>query len=120
MKEPIPASRYPLELDVLFRKQYQRDPSYGTLKNISMTGAFIEKSALNVQLSERIVLSLNLSGRERNLTAKVIWVSQRGIGIKFSEFNNQDLQIVDDLIYFLESKRETRKDVLKKIFKKIT
>jgi len=114
-----PASRYPLELDISFKKQYQRDPSYGTLKNISMTGAFIENSALHIEPNDKIMLSLNLSGRERNLTAKVIWTSNRGVGVRFSEFDNQDLQIVDDLIYFLESKRETRKDVLKKIFKKV-
>ena len=115
----IPANRYPLELDISFKKQYQRDPSYGTLKNISMTGAFIENSALHIQPNDKLMLSLNLSGRERSLNAKVIWINNRGAGIKFSEFDNQDLQIVDDLIYFLESKRETRKDVLNKIFKKV-
>jgi len=119
MNAEMPANRYPLELDISFKKQYQRDPSSGTLKNISMTGAFIENSALNIEANDKLMLSLNLSGRERNLTAKVIWISDRGVGVRFSEFDNQDLQIVDDLIYFLESKRETRKDVLKKIFKKV-
>lgn len=119
MTTTTPACRYPLELDISFKKNYQRQPHYGTLKNVSATGAFLENSAPEIATNDKIMLSLNLSGRERNLTARVIWSDQRGVGLKFLEFDNQDLQIVDDLIYFLESKRETRKDVLTQIFKKL-
>ena len=115
-----PASRYPLELDIAFKKSYARDHTTGTLKNVSLTGAFLENSSEELDHRDKITLTLNLSGRERNLTATVIWKSGRGVGIRFSPFNNQDIQIVDDLIYFLESKRETRKDVLTNIFKKVS
>lgn len=118
--ETKPASRYPLELDVQFRKNYARENSGGTLKNISSTGAFLENSRGDLERRDKVLLTLNLSGRERNITATIVWKNQRGCGLKFSVFNNQDMQIVDDLIYFLDSKRETRKDVLKSIFKKVS
>jgi hypothetical protein len=118
--ETKPASRYPLELDIAFKKSYARDLTNGTLKNVSLTGAFIENSSEELSSRDKITLTLNLSGRERSLSATVIWKSSRGVGIRFSPFNNQDIQIVDDLIYFLESKRETRKDVLSNIFKKVS
>jgi hypothetical protein len=120
MNTTTQAYRYPLELDISFKKQYQRDASSGTLKNISLTGAFIENSSANINPDDKITLNINLSGRARNISAKVIWASDRGMGVQFFEFDNQDIQIVDDLIYFLESKRETRKDVLSSIFKKIS
>lgn len=117
--EMKPASRYPLELDIEFKKSYARDLTSGTLKNVSLTGAFIENSTMDLGFRDKITLTLNLSGRERILSATVIWKNTRGVGIRFSPFNNQDIQIVDDLVYFLESKRETRKDVLSNIFKKV-
>lgn len=115
-----PASRYPLELDIEFKKSYARDLAVGTLKNVSLTGAFIENSLDDVSSRDKITMTLNLSGRERVISATVIWRNSRGCGVRFSLFNNQDIQIVDDLIYFLESKRETRKDVLSNIFKKVS
>lgn len=115
-----PAERYPLELDVEFKKSYARENSGGTLKNISLTGAFLENSSSDLEPRDKITLTLNLSGRERVLSASVVWKNHRGCGIQFSPFNNRDIQIVDDLIYFLESKRETRKDVLDNIFKKVS
>lgn len=117
--EMKPASRYPLELDIEFKKNYARDLATGTLKNVSLTGAFIENSLIDLGFRDKITITLNLSGRERSISATVMWKNQRGCGIRFSPFNNQDIQIVDDLIYFLESKRETRKDVLSNIFKKV-
>lgn len=115
-----PAPRFPVELDVEFRKSYGRDPFGGTLKNISISGAFLENSHPDVEVGDKVLITLNVSGRERTLNAAIVWKNQRGCGLKFSPFNNKDLQIVDDLIYFLESKREKRKDVLENIFKKVS
>lgn len=115
-----PASRYPLELDILFKKSYAREADTGTLKNVSITGAFIENSTTQFKNRDKITITLNLSGRERHIAATVVWANQRGCGVRFAPFNNQDIQIVDDLIYFLESKRESRKDVLSSIFKKVS
>lgn len=114
-----PAPRFPVELDVEFRKSYGRDPIGGTLKNISISGAFLENSHPDLQENDKLHITINVSGRERVLNATIVWKNQRGCGIKFSPFNNKDIQIVDDLIYFLESKRETRRDVLDNIFKKV-
>ncbi len=114
-----PAARFPVELDVEYRKSYGRDPSGGTLKNISISGAFLENSNPDAEVGDKLLITLNVSGRERIVNAAIVWKNQRGFGIKFSPFNNKDLQIVDDLIYFLESKREKRKDVLENIFKKV-
>lgn len=115
-----PAPRYPVEIDVEYRKSYGRDPATGTLKNISVTGAFLENSNPDAEIGDKILVTINVSGRERVINATVVWKNQRGFGLKFSPFNNKDLQIVDDLIYFLESKREKRKDVLENIFKKVS
>lgn len=119
-KSGTPAPRFPVELDIEFRKSYGRDACGGTLKNISMSGAFLENSHPDVEIGDKILITINVSGRERVLNATVVWKNQRGHGIKFSPYNNKDLQIVDDLIYFLESKREKRKDVLENIFKKVS
>ncbi len=115
-----PAPRFPVELDVEYRKSYGRDPAMGTLKNISVSGAFLENSNPEADIGDKLLITLNVSGRERTVNASIVWKNQRGFGVKFSPFNNKDLQIVDDLIYFLESKREKRKDVLENIFKKVS
>lgn len=115
-----PSPRFPVELDIEFRKSYGRDHVGGTLKNISISGAFLENSHPDVEIGDKLLLTLNVSGRERTLNAAIVWKNQRGCGLKFSSFSNKDLQIVDDLIYFLESKREKRKDVLENIFKKVS
>lgn len=114
-----PAPRFPVELDVEFRKSYGRDAMGGTLKNISISGAFLENSHPDLQENDKLHITINVSGRERVLNATIVWKNQRGCGVKFSPFNNKDIQIVDDLIYFLESKREKRRDVLDNIFKKV-
>lgn len=114
------APRFPVELDVEFRKSYGRDACGGTLKNISLSGAFLENSHHDIEMNDKLMITINVSGRERILNAQVVWKNQRGCGIKFSPFNNRDIQIVDDLIYFLENKREKRKDVLDNIFKKVS
>jgi hypothetical protein len=55
----------------------------------------------------------------RKIHASVIWSNRFGAGIKFSPTNNRDVQIVDDLMYFVESKRENRRSVLDSIFKQV-
>ncbi len=114
-----PSSRYPLELDIEFKKNYARNLVSGTLKNISLTGAFLENSLKDLNSRDKISITLNLSGRKRVVLATIIWKNIRGCGVRFSPFNNQDIQIIDDLIYFLESKRETKKNVLSNIFEKV-
>ncbi len=115
----IPSPRTPLVLEVSFRKSYARDELAGTLKNISISGAFLESDSGSLRVNEKLQLSFVVSGRKRKVPAVVVWTNSRGAGIKFIPANNRDVQIVDDLIYFVESSRTDRRSVLDKIFKKV-
>lgn len=119
-KTTTPATRLPLQMDVEFRRSYARQPENGKLRNISLTGAFLEADVIDFLPNDRIVLTLNVSGRIRKLTAHVIWRREDGCGLAFDPNNNRDVQIVDDLMYFVENKRESRRDVLTNIFKKVS
>lgn len=115
-----PAPRTPLHLDVSFRRSYARHDSHGTLKNISLTGAFLEVSDHSFKLEEKIALTFVVGSRERRITAQVIWKNALGAGIKFLPANNRDTQIVDDLIYYVESKRMGYRGILDGILKKVS
>lgn len=116
-----PAARIMLEVPVEFRRSYSRRNDNAVLKNISISGAYLELSdheALSV--NDKLNVRFTVSGREREVIAKVIWKGINGCGIQFSPQNNRDVQIVDDLMYFVESRKETRKIVLESIFKKVS
>ena len=49
----------------------------------------------------------------------VIWANALGAGLKFLPANNRDVQIVDDLIYYVEAKRTDTREILASIFKKV-
>lgn len=115
-----PAPRTPLYLDVTFRRNYARQDTGGTLKNISLSGAFLEVAGHDLKLEEKIYLMFVVGSRERKIAAQVIWKNSLGAGIKFLPANNQDVQIVDDLIYYVESKRMGHRGVLDGIFKKVS
>jgi hypothetical protein len=96
----VPAPRTPLYLEVGFKKNYAREEARGILKNISLSGAFLEFRGEDFRANEKLHLRFV-------------------VGIKFMPTNNRDVQIVDDLIYFVENNREGTRDVLDKIFKKV-
>lgn len=104
-EDQVPAPRTPLHLDVSFRKNYARKDTAGTLKNISLTGAFLEIATHDLRKDEKINLTFVVAQRERKIGAEVIWTNSRGVGVKFLPQNSRDVQIVDDLIYFVETKR---------------
>ena len=114
-----PAPRTPLNITVEFRKSYGRDDVNGTLKNISLTGAFLAHTGGALRAGEKLHMHFTVAGRQRDIHAAVIWSNSYGSGIKFLPQNNRDVQIVDDLIYFVESKRSGTRDILDKIFKKV-
>lgn len=116
--EKIPAPRIPLKLDVDYRKSYGRSTETGALKNISISGAFLEHDNETLKNNDRVNITFKVGGRVRKINAVIIWSNSCGAGIKFLPNNNRDVQIVDDLMYFVESKRENRKTVLDDIFKK--
>lgn len=116
----MPAPRTPLNIDVEFRKSYAREEAVAVLKNISITGAFLCHTSESLKAGEKLSLKFTVSGRERNVPAMVIWSNSVGSGIKFLPMNNRDVQIVDDLIYYVEEKRTDTRDVLNNIFKKVS
>lgn len=116
--ENAPQPRTPLHLEVDFKKSYARQNSKGVLRNISLTGAFLECQANDVRAADKLQLTFIVAGRERKVAATVIWSNALGCGVKFHPNSNRDVQIVDDLIYFVENTRNERRDVLDSIFKK--
>jgi hypothetical protein len=117
-KPQTPARRIPLQLDINYKKSYARQDSKGILSNISITGAFLKTDTSEMELNEKIVLYFEVSGRRRKIQASVIWKNHNGAGVNFMPFNNRDVQLVDDLMYFVESSRENRRTILDTIFKK--
>lgn len=114
-----PAPRVPLVLPIEFRKTYSRQASRGGLLNISLTGAFLEHTTDDLAVNDQIHIHFKVSGRERVLQAAIVWKNGAGSGIQFNPENNQDVQIIDDLIYFVKSRRESKREVLNSIFGKI-
>jgi hypothetical protein len=112
-----PAPRIPLKLEVEYRRSYGRSSDTGQLKNISLTGAFLEHGNDELRENDKVAITFKVGGRVRKINASIIWATSKGAGIKFLPANNRDVQIVDDLMYFVESKREGRRDVLGDIFK---
>ncbi|MGZ3773713.1 MAG: PilZ domain-containing protein [Pseudobdellovibrionaceae bacterium] len=115
----VPAQRTPLNLEVSFKRNYAREKTKGTLKNISITGAFLEFMGCEVRPNEKLNLVFVVAGRERKVAAHVIWTNSIGCGVKFMPLNNRDVQIVDDLIYFVENNRTDRRSLMDTIFKKV-
>jgi len=115
--EKVPSPRIPLKLDVEYRKSYGRNPEIGQLRNISLSGAFLEHQNEALKESDKVCITFKVGGRTRKINASIIWSNSIGSGIKFLPTNNRDVQIVDDLMYFVESKRENRRSVLDDIFK---
>lgn len=119
MSSNTPAPRTPLHLEVSFKKNYARRESNAVLKNISLTGAFLECRGESFRAHEKLNLTFVVAGRERKIAATVIWTNSAGCGVKFHPNSNRDVQIVDDLIYFVESSRDGRRSVLDDILKKV-
>ncbi len=114
-----PAKRLPLILKVEFRKSYARQDAKGVLKNISLTGAFLETNLSDLAPTDKLIITFQVSERVRKMAGTVVWKNKSGCGIQFQPFNKRDVQIVDDLMYFVENRREDRKEVLDIILKQV-
>jgi hypothetical protein len=117
-QDQVPSPRIPLKMNVEFRKSYGRQNAKGTLKNISLTGAFLETEAGDLLPSDKVILELVVSERRRKMTATIVWKNGNGCGVQFHPFNKRDVQLVDDLMYFVQDKRDFRRNLLDDIFKK--
>ena len=115
----VPAPRTPLNLEVSFKRNYAREEAKGTLKNISISGAFLEFEGADIRANEKLNLVFVVAGRERKVAAHVIWKNSAGCGVKFMPTNNRDVQIIDDLIYFVENSRTENRSLMDTIFKKV-
>lgn len=112
----LPSPRLPLQMNIEFRKSYARQAGKGTLRNISLTGAFLETETLELYPSDKLVITFVLSERVRRMTATIVWKNGRGCGVQFHPFNKRDVQIVDDLMYFVQNSRTGSRNVLEDIF----
>lgn len=115
-----PAPRIPLTLPIEFRKNYSRKADQGDLRNISISGAFLEHTAEDLYINDKINISFKVSGRERVLQGTVVWQNDKGSGIQFHPDNNRDVQIVDDLMYFVKNRRSKNRTVLDSIFDQLS
>lgn len=121
LQRGAPAPRLPLKMSVEFRRNYARQASKGVLRNISLTGAFVETiDTRELESADKIVVTLVVSGRKRKIPATIIWKNQNGCGIRFKPFNNRDVQLVDDLMYFIENSRESSRSVFDDIIKRVS
>lgn len=112
-----PAPRVPLKLEVEYRRSYGRNDDHGHLKNISLSGAFLDHENGELKVGDKLAVTFKVGGRIRKINALIVWSNESGSGVRFLPTNNRDVQIIDDLIYFVESKRENRRTVLDDIFK---
>lgn len=117
--EKVPSPRISLSVEVEFRRSYSRSSANGVLKNISLSGAFLEHGDQELNKGDKVQLTFNVGDRVRKLNAVVIWKKDNGTGLKFNHNNNRDVQIIDDLMYFVENKRVSQKGVLDNILKKV-
>ncbi len=118
----VPKPRIPLHVDIEFRRSYARQPIKGVLRNISLTGAFLETylaDSDHLRSKDKLNLTFIVSGRKRKINAQVVWHNAEGCGVQFLPTNNRDIQIIDDLIYFVETSRQDQKEVLDIIFQQV-
>ena len=117
-EQKVPAPRIPLQMQIEYRKSYGRQNAKGVLKNISLTGAFLETENLELAPADKLVIEFVVSERRRKMAATIVWKNPKGCGLMFQPFNNRDTQIVDDLMYFVQNRRDFRRNLLDDIFKK--
>lgn len=116
--ESVPQPRHSIELALEFKRNYARQSAKAEVQNISLTGALI-KTTVSLKPSEKLNVYLTVSGRTRKVAARVVWVGDRGVGLEFQPFNNRDLQIVDDIIYYATEKNSSTKNLLDTILLKV-
>src|SRR3569623_124578 len=79
-QDKVPSPRIPLQMQVEYRKSYGRQNVKGTLKNISLTGAFLETETMELAPEDKVVLELVVSERRRKMAATIIWKASNGCG----------------------------------------
>lgn len=116
--EEKPAHRHSVDLQFEYKKNYGRQTNLAQVRNISLTGALI-KADTDLKPNEKINVFLTVQGRRRKVAAKVVWNKNGGVGVEFQPFNNRDLQIVDDIIYYATEKSSSNKSLMNSILSKV-
>jgi hypothetical protein len=116
-QDKVPSPRIPLQMQIEYRKSYGRQNAKAVLKNISLSGAFLETITTELAPEDKVVLEFVVSERRRKMAATIIWKNAEGCGVVFHPFNKRDTQIVDDLMYFVQNRRDFRRNLLEDIFK---
>lgn len=115
-----PAPRTPVTLNVSYRRSYARSENGAIMGNISSTGAFLRHGDTSLTPGDKVTVLVSVSGRQREVPAMVIWSNSSGSGIRFAPQSFRDSQIVEDLVFFVESKRSGSKEILNQIFQKVS
>ena len=122
----LSAKRLYLKAPIGYRSSYERQNQKGVLKNISLTGAFLEFSKSSHSLEkpsykrDKIIIYFSVSGRQRKVFSSIIWKNEKGFGVQFHPTNKRDLQIVDDFMYFTKLKKESKKELFKTILNQLS
>lgn len=114
-----PALRTRLNVSVSFRRRYGRQDEFGSLKNISETGAFLAHSDQPIPAGSKAHITLDFAGHRREIVAEVIWSSHAGSGIRFLPHVGRDQLAVDDFIAYIKEIKAHRSEKLALIFKKV-
>lgn len=96
--------RTDLHLEIVYKTIYGRTAQKAIFKNISHTGACLEMNDPDVRNRDKIKILFTVADRAREIKAEVIWQSNGSCGVRFMPKNNQDLLIIDDLIYYVKNK----------------
>ncbi|UCH52779.1 MAG: PilZ domain-containing protein [Pseudomonadota bacterium] len=94
-------SRMPIEIDAVLN--YQASAVICTVRDISVTGAFLEASPEDLPYSGNVELALTVSseGKSRSfrLPAVVTRVTESGVGVSFSDVNQDAYFGLVDLVF---------------------
>ena len=96
--------RTELHLEIMYKTIYGRTQKKAIFKNISHTGACLEMDDLDVRIKDHIKIQFTVADRLREIRAEVIWKTNTSCGVRFMPKNNQDVLIIDDLIYYVKNK----------------
>ena len=108
----------PEKIQVLIRKIYDRKNQPGSIKQISLEQALLSGN-LQLEAEDRLFLAIKIGRRQRRLEAYVKKIDSSGTWIQFDLKSSQDLQFVDDLIYFEEQARCWRRQMMHNIFESL-
>lgn len=87
-QDTVPAPRIPLQMQIEYRKSYGRQNTKGVLKNISLTGAFLETHTIDLAATDKVVIEFVVSERKRKMAATIVWKTRRAAGCAFNPLIN--------------------------------